>query len=297
MASATHQANLTAVRSQAGDWTVGLRELQRRPVSLAALAIIVITISMALGADRIVSYSPLEQDFNAILTPPSTTHWFGTDNLGRDILSRILHGARITLTIGVGTLIISTVTGTALALVAGYFGGFIDALAQRLIDAWLAFPLIIFALTVLAALGPGMWQTVAAVSVVSIPTTARVVRGSVIVEKQKMYIEAARAMGASGTRVVLNHILPNVAAPVLVIASLTMARAILTEAALSFLGLGVPAPAPAWGSMLSGASRLYMLAAPWMAIWPGIAICLAVLSWNMLGDTLRDIWDPRLRSG
>ncbi len=297
MASATQQATLTAVRSQARDWTVGLRELQRRPVSLAALAIIVITILMALGADRIVSYSPLEQDFNAILKPPSTTHWFGTDNLGRDILSRILHGARITLTIGVGTLIISTVAGAALALVAGYFGGFIDALAQRIIDAWLAFPLIIFALTVLAALGPGMWQTVAAVSVVSIPTTARVVRGSVIVEKQKMYIEAARAMGASGTRVVLNHILPNVAAPVLVIASLTMARAILTEASLSFLGLGVPPPAPAWGSMLSGASRLYMLAAPWMAIWPGIAICLAVLSWNMLGDTLRDIWDPRLRSG
>ncbi|MEK7216253.1 MAG: ABC transporter permease, partial [Chloroflexota bacterium] len=224
MATATHSATLAPVRRRPSDWTAGLRALKRRPFSLVAVAIIAVTILMALGADRIVSYTPLEQDFNAILKPPSTAHWLGTDNLGRDILSRILHGARITLTIGLGTLVISTVIGTAIALIAGYFGGFVDVLTQRIIDAWLAFPLIIFALTVLAALGPGVWQTIAAVSVVSIPTTARVVRGSVIVEQQKMYIEAARAMGASGPRLILNHILPNVAAPVLVIASLTMAR-------------------------------------------------------------------------
>lgn len=297
MATTAQQAALPALDPTRDDWGSAWRALRRRPMSLVALFIILATIALALAAENIVSYSPLEQDFNAILKPPSPAHWLGTDNLGRDILSRILHGARLTLTIGVGTLVISTVIGAAIALVSGYLGGFIDAVIQRLIDAWLAFPLIIFALVVLAGLGPGLWQTIAAVSVVSIPTTARVVRGSVIVEKQKMYVDAARAMGATTPRLVLHHVLPNVTAPILVIASLTMARAILTEASLSFLGLGVPPPAPAWGSMLSGASRLYMLAAPWMAIWPGLAISLAVLSWNLLGDTLRDLWDPRLRSG
>jgi len=164
-------------------------------------------------------------------------------------------------------------------------------------DAWMAFPLIIFALAVLAALGPGLTQTIVAVGVVGIPSTSRVIRGSVMAEKQNMYVEAARALGASPLRQMVAHVLPNVIAPILVIATLRLAQAILTEASLSFLGLGVPPPAPAWGSMLSGHSRTYMLAAPWMAVWPGVAISLAVLSWNLLGDALRDIWDPRQKAG
>ncbi len=181
-------------------------------------------------------------------------------------------------------------------MLSGFFGGAIDLAVQRVMDAWLAFPLIIFALAVLAALGPGLSQTMFAVGIVSIPTTSRVIRGSVLAEKQKVYVEAARTIGARQSRIMLQHILPNVAAPIIVLASLTLARAVLTEATLSFLGVGVPPPSPAWGSMLSGKARDYMLSAPWMAIWPGIFISLTVLSWNLLGDAVRDLLDPRLRN-
>jgi peptide/nickel transport system permease protein len=283
------------------------RELQRWPIDAAlrlarrqalgalSLSLILGMVVMAVFADVLAPYDPLTQNYNEVLKPPSWAHPLGTDNFGRDMLSRIIFGARISLGVGIASVAIGTLFGTALGMLSGYMGGKLDLVVQRMIDAWLAFPTLIFALVIVAALGPGLVQTIIAVGVVSIPTTTRVVRASVLAEKPRVYIEAARALGASHGRLMWLHILPNVAAPIIVIASLTLARAILTEASLSFLGVGVPPPEPAWGSMLSGQSRTYMVAAPWLAIWPGVAISLAVMSWNLFGDALRDVWDPRLR--
>lgn len=270
-----------------------LRLARKKPMGAVCLFMILIMVFMALLAEAIAPYSPVAQDYDSIMQPPSPAHFFGTDNLGRDLLSRIIFGARISLQIGIVAMAISTGVGTVVALVSGFFGGKLDLFIQRVVDAWLAFPTLIFALAVLAALGPGLTQTILAVGLAGIPSASRVIRGSVIAEKHSMYIEAARALGASHARLMVQHLLPNIAAPILVIGTLRLAAAILNEASLSFLGLGVPPPAPAWGSMLSGPSRVYMLAAPWMAVWPGVAISLAVLSWNLLGDALRDIWDPR----
>jgi peptide/nickel transport system permease protein len=269
--------------------------LRRKPLGTVSLAIIVVLALAAIFASRIAPYDPLAQQYSAVLEPPSRQHLMGTDNLGRDIFSRIIYGARISLSVGVAAVLIGTSLGTAIGLVSGFLGGGFDMGVQRVMDAWLAFPLIIFALVVMAALGPGLPQTMLAVGVVSIPTTSRVIRGSVLGEKKRVYVEAAHSIGASHTRIMLQHILPNVAAPVIVLASLTLARAVLTEATLSFLGVGIPPPYPAWGSMLSGKARDYMLSAPWMAIWPGLFISLTVLSWNLLGDAIRDLLDPRLR--
>lgn len=272
-----------------------LRLARRQALGTVSLVMIVGMVIMALFADVLAPYDPLTQNYTDLLKPPSLAHPLGTDNFGRDLLSRIIYGARISLGVGIASVAIGTLFGTALGLLSGYVGGKLDLVVQRMIDAWLAFPTLIFALVIVAALGPGLVQTIIAVGVVSIPTTTRVVRASVLAEKPRVYIEAARALGASHMRLMWLHILPNIAAPIIVIASLTLARAVLTEASLSFLGVGIPPPDPAWGSMLSGQSRTYMVAAPWLAIWPGVAISLAVMSWNLFGDALRDVWDPRLR--
>jgi peptide/nickel transport system permease protein len=272
-----------------------LNWLRRKPLGTVSLAIILILTLAAVFAPRIAPYDPLAQQYSAVLEPPSREHLMGTDNLGRDIFSRIIYGARISLSVGVAAVLIGTTFGTLIGLVSGFFGGAFDMGVQRVMDAWLAFPLIIFALVVMAALGAGLPQTMLAVGVVSIPTTSRVIRGSVLGEKKRAYVEAAHSIGAGHARIMLQHILPNVAAPIIVLASLTLARAVLTEATLSFLGVGIPPPSPAWGSMLSGKARDYMLSAPWMAIWPGLFISLTVLSWNLLGDAVRDLLDPRLR--
>jgi peptide/nickel transport system permease protein len=269
--------------------------LRHKPAGAASLLLILVLVALAIFAGRIAPYDPLAQQYAAVLEAPSRQHIMGTDNLGRDVFSRIVYGARISLAVGLAAVLIGTSLGSAAGLVSGYVGGAFDLVVQRVMDAWLAFPLLIFALAVLAALGPGLPQTMIAVGIVGIPTTSRVVRSSVLAEKEKVYVEAARTLGASQARLMLRHILPNVSAPIIVLASLTLARAVLTEATLSFLGVGVPPPNPAWGSMLSGKARDYMLSAPWMAIWPGVFISLTVLSWNLLGDAIRDLLDPRLR--
>jgi peptide/nickel transport system permease protein len=272
-----------------------LRWFRHKPAGAASFLLILILFALAAFAGRIAPYDPLAQQYAAVLEAPSRQHIMGTDNLGRDIFSRIVYGARISLAVGVAAVLIGTSLGSAAGLVSGFVGGAFDLVVQRVMDAWLAFPLLIFALAVLAALGPGLTQTMIAVGIVGIPTTSRVVRSAVLAEKEKVYVEAARTLGASRARLMIRHILPNVSAPIIVLASLTLARAVLTEATLSFLGVGVPPPNPAWGSMLSGKARDYMLSAPWMAIWPGIFISLTVLSWNLLGDAIRDLLDPRLR--
>lgn len=270
---------------------------KKKPLGTVSLVTGLLVILIAVFAEWVAPYDPLEQNYNAVMQPPSWEHPFGTDNFGRDLFSRIVFGARISLEVGIAAVAIGTFFGSLLGILSGYFEGKFDLILQRVMDAWLAFPLIIFALAVLSALGPGLLQTMFAIGLVSIPSTNRIIRGSVLSEKQRIYVDAARAAGATEARIMFIHILPNIMAPIIVIASLTLARAVLTEASLSFLGVGVPPPHPAWGSMLSGHSRTYMLGAPWMAIFPGIAISLVVLSWNLLGDALRDVLDPRLRGG
>lgn len=297
MEAASYPATYPVVRRRASLQGRALALARRKPLGAVSLALVVAMAGLAVFADLLAPYDPLAQDFGHMLQGPSWAHPLGTDNFGRDLLSRVIHGARVSLGVGGPAVAIGTSLGAVLGLLSGYVGGKTDLLLQRVVDAWLAFPTLVFALVVIAALGPGLWQAVVAVGAVSIPTTSRIVRGSVLAEKHRAYVEAARAVGASHWRVMLRHLVPNVTAPIIVVASLNLARAILTEASLSFLGIGVPPPYPAWGSMLSGQSRTYMLVAPWMAIWPGVAISLAVMSWNLLGDALRDLWDPRLRTG
>lgn len=250
---------------------------------------------IAIFADVISPYSPYFQDRIATLEAPSVKHLLGTDDVGRDLLSRIIHGARISLYVGIVAVGIGTTAGTFLGMVSGYFGGKIDMVIQRLIDALMAFPLLVLALAIMAVLGSSTTNVMIAVGIVMIPGASRVVRGAVLSVKQEQYVEAARALGALDGRIMYLHILPNVMAPVLVLATLAMGRAIMWEAVLSFLGVGTQPPEPSWGSMLSGYARQYFELAPWNAFFPGIAISLAIMSINLFGDALRDILDPRQR--
>lgn len=250
---------------------------------------------LAVFADVVSPYSPYFQDRIATLEAPSMKHLLGTDDVGRDLLSRIIHGSRISLYVGIVAVGIGITFGTFLGMVSGYFGGKIDMVIQRLIDALMAFPLLVLALAIVAVLGSNTTNVMIAVGIVMIPGASRVVRGAVLSVKQEQYVEAARALGALDGRIMFLHILPNVMAPVLVLATLAMGRAIMWEATLSFLGVGTQPPEPSWGSMLSGYARQYFELAPWNAFFPGVAISLAIMSINLFGDALRDVLDPRQR--
>ena len=271
------------------------RLARKKPLGAVAALLLLALIAMAVLADVIAPYDPLEQDSSAVLASPSSDHIMGTDNLGRDIWSRIIHGSRISLAVGIGAVALGTFLGTAVGLASGYAGGFFDLVTQRIVDAWLAFPGLIFVLTVIAALGPGLRQTIFAIGIGFVPFQSRIVRSSALSLRERDYVEAARTIGAGNLRIVLRHILPNLMPTVIILTSISMAQAVLAEATLSFLGVGVPPPAPAWGSMLSGSARAYFLSAPWFMIWPGVFISLTVLGWNLAGDAIRDIMDPRLR--
>ncbi len=271
------------------------RLARRKPLGAVAALLLLGLVFMALFAEAIAPYGPLEQDYSAVLAAPTRDHLMGTDNLGRDIWSRIIHGSRISLAVGIGAVTIGTFLGMCVGLASGYAGRTFDLVTQRIMDAWLAFPGLIFVLTIIAALGPGLKQTIFAIGIGFIPATSRIVRSSVLSLKERDYVEAARTIGAGNVRIASRHILPNLMPTVIILSSISMAGAVLAEATLSFLGVGVPPPAPAWGSMLSGTARVYFLSAPWFAIWPGVFISLTVLSWNLAGDAVRDILDPRLR--
>lgn len=271
------------------------RLARRKPLGAVAALLLLALVFMAVFAEVVAPYGPLEQDTSAILAAPTQDHLMGTDNLGRDIWSRIIHGSRISLAVGIGAVMLGTFIGMCVGLASGYAGRTFDLVTQRIMDAWLAFPGLIFVLTVIAALGPGLRQTILAIGIGFIPATSRIVRSSVLSLKERDYVEAARTIGAGNLRIAFRHILPNLMPIVIILTSISMAAAVLAEATLSFLGVGVPPPAPAWGSMLSGTARVYFLSAPWFAIWPGVFISLTVLSWNLAGDALRDILDPRLR--
>src|SRR5262245_53532205 len=231
------------------------------------------------------------------LKPPSSQFYFGTDNLGRDIFSRIVYGARVSVTVGFGAVSIGITLATIIGVGCAYFGGKADILVQRLVDAQVAIPGLLLLLNIMAVTGPGLLNIILALGIVSAAGSSRIIRSAALAAKENQFVEAARAVGASHLRIILCYILPNIMAPIIIIATISLGATILTEAALSFLGLGVPPPYPSWGEMLSGSGRSYMYKAPWMAIWPGVAISLAVFGFNMLGDALRDLLDPRLRGG
>ena len=271
------------------------RTIRRKPLGAVSAALLTVIVLMAIFADVIAPYDPLETHPEIRLSPPSRAHPFGTDDIGRDVLSRIIHGARISLWVGLLAVGIGTAAGMLIGLVCGYWEGRLDLIMQRLMDAIQAIPGLVLALAIVSVLKPSTTNAMLAIAIVIIPGNSRIVRGAVLSTKQNRYFEAAQAMGCRHLRIIASHILPNVTAPILVIASIWLGNAILIEATLSFLGLGTQPPTPSWGLMLSSTGRAFMEQAPWLAIFPGMAISLAVLGFNLFGDTLRDAWDPKLR--
>ncbi len=270
------------------------RRLLRRKGALLGLFVIILFISAALLAPLIVPYDPIQQSWSAVRKAPSWAHLFGTDDVGRDVFSRVVYGARASLFAGVISVGIALSVGVPLGLLAGYRGGFIDALLSRMTDAMLACPFIILAIALAAFLGPSLGNAMIAIGITTTPIFLRLTRGQVMSVKVEEYIEAARAVGNPRWRIAIVHILPNILPALLVQATLSVAAAIIAEAALSYLGLGQQPPYPSWGSMLNAAQR-FLTSAPWMAVWPGLAIFLSVLSFNLVGDGLRDALDPRER--
>jgi peptide/nickel transport system permease protein len=271
-----------------------IRRFKRRKVALFALAVIAIFVAAAVLAPLIAPYNPDLQTWSAVRKPPSALHWFGTDDVGRDVLARVIYGARASLLAGVISVTIALAVGVPIGLIAGYLGGFVDALFGRITDALLACPFLILAIALAAFLGPSLGNAMIAIGITTTPIFIRLTRGQVMAVKVEDYVEAARAVGNPHWRIAIVHILPNILPALLVQATLSIAAAIIAEAALSFLGLGQQPPAPSWGSMLNAAQR-FLVNAPWMAIWPGLAIFLTVLSFNLVGDGLRDALDPRSR--
>jgi peptide/nickel transport system permease protein len=273
------------------------RLIKEKPLGAFGGVIVLGLLLCALLAPLIATYPYDQTNVRNRLKPPSSQFYFGTDNLGRDIFSRIIYGARVSVTVGFGAVSIGICLAIFVGVGSGYFGGKADVLVQRLVDSWMAIPTLLLLLNVMAVLGPGLWNVILALGVVSAARSSRTIRSAALVIKENQFVEAARAVGASHLRIIWRYILPNIMAPIIIIATISLGVAILAESTLSFLGLGVPPPYPSWGEMLSGSGRSYMHKAPWMATWPGVAISLAVFGFNMLGDALRDLLDPRLRGG
>ncbi len=272
-----------------------LRRLFKRKGAVAGMVVIAVFVLLAVFAPLIVPYDPIATSWSLVRKAPTSQHWFGTDDLGRDILVRVIYGARASLTAGAISVGIALSIGVPFGLLAGYRGGFIDALISRITDAMLAVPFLILAIALAAFLGPSLGNAMIAIGISATPIFIRLTRGQVMSVKVEDYVEAARAVGNPPWRIALFHILPNIMPALLVQATLSIAAAIIAEAALSFLGLGQQPPLPSWGSMLNAAQR-FLTGAPWMAIWPGLAIFLVVLSFNLVGDGLRDALDPRERA-
>ncbi len=281
-------------------WVTTLKRLARRRTALFGLAVVAVVILCAVGAPLVTVFDPIEQDINQRLKEPGwrnaagQAHVLGTDHLGRDILARIIYGSRVALVVGLSAVLISGVLGMAIGLVSGYFGGKVDDFFMRLADIQLAFPFILLAIAVIGVLGPSLRNIIVVIGVSSWVVYARVVRGEVLSIREREFVQAAIALGSRDGRVVLRHVLPNAFTPWLVVATLDMARVIVIESALSFLGLGVQPPTPTWGGMLAD-GRVYLSTAWWLATFPGLAILVTVLGINLLGDGLRDTLDPRLK--
>jgi peptide/nickel transport system permease protein len=269
--------------------------VREKPLGAFGGFLVLVLMLCAVFAHWIAPYPYDETNVRQRLKPPGAQFYLGTDNLGRDVFSRIIYGARISVTVGFGAVTLSILLATILGVTSGYFGGKFDVLVQRLVDAAQSFPTLVILLSIMAVLGPGLLNVILVLGIVPSANRSRVIRSATLAAKENQYVEAAQAVGASHLRIILCYILPNVMAPIIIVATNALGAVILVEATLSFLGFGVPPPYPSWGEMLSGSGRSYMYKAPWMAIWPGVAISLAVFGFNMLGDALRDLLDPRLR--
>jgi peptide/nickel transport system permease protein len=269
---------------------------QREPLGAFGMAIVIVMAVAGFSAELIAPYSPTSNDFASMTEAPSWAHWLGTDQFGRDLLSRIIYGARTALIVGLSSALVGGSAGLVLGVGSAYFGGLIDLILQRVFDVMMAFPLIIMALAVVAIFGTGVQNVIIAITIPLIPRCARVVRSSALAIREIPYVDAARACGYSHARIILRHMVPNVVAPFLIMITAFVGQAILAEASLSYLGLGVQEPVPAWGLMLQGGAEEYASTAPWIAIFPGVAIMLSVLGINLFGDALRDELDPKLRN-
>jgi len=283
--------------AERGKWWRVVREFIRdRPLGAVGAGIVLLNLAVAATANVIAPYDPLATDYGAMLAPPSAAHWLGTDAFGRDVLTRILYGSRTAMLVGFVSALVGATVGAVIGVASAYFGGKVDLVIQRVMDIFLAFPLIILALAVVSILGNGIENVIVAIMIPMIPRAALVARSSALAIREMPYVDAARAAGFRHRRIIMRHMLPNVMAPYLIMLTAFLGQAILLEASLSFLGLGVSEPTPAWGLMLRGAAVQFAEAAPWMAIFPGLAISLAVFAFNLFGDSLRDALDPRLRA-
>ncbi|MBT4044120.1 MAG: ABC transporter permease [Rhodospirillaceae bacterium] len=269
--------------------------IRRQPLGAIGGLVVVLMIAAALFAEQISMYDPEVNDFGAMLEAPSWAHLFGTDEFGRDIYSRIVHGARTAMLVGFTAAILGSTIGLLIGVTSAYFGGWVDIIVQRVVDVLIAFPSIILALAIVIILGRGVGPVIVAITIPLIPNCARVVRSSALAIREIPYVDAARAMGFGHTRIVLRHISPNIMAPYLIMLTTFLGQAILAEASLSYLGLGVQEPTAAWGLMLKSGAEEYAESAPWAVIFPGVAISLAVFGFNLFGDAMRDVLDPKLR--
>jgi len=274
-----------------------IRLVKEKPLGTVGAAIVLILFVAGIFADFLAPYGMNEIHMEDTLSPPSARYILGTDSSGRDMLSRIIYGARISMTVGIVGSGFGTLIAMIIGLTSGFIGGKFDLVVQRFVDAWMCFPGLVILLTAMSIMGPGLWQVILVLGGQYGITGSRVVRGAVIGVRGNMYVEAAVAIGCSTTRTLIRHILLNIMAPIIVLFTVYMGNVILLEASLSFLGFGIPPPTPSWGGMLSGSARQFMLMAPWIVIWPGLALGVAVYGINMFGDAVRDILDPRLRGG
>jgi peptide/nickel transport system permease protein len=284
-----------AVPISGGFWSSLGYFLRRYPLGAAGAAIVLAIVLMAIFAPWITAFDPTATNARISLARPGGAHPLGADFMGRDMWSRIAYGARISLAVGIGATSLGCLIGVTVGLMSGYFGGWLDLIVQRFMDMLQSLPLLVLALVMAAALGPSIGNVIIAISIPLVPTVARVIRANTLMLREMPYVEAARAVGMNEVAIALRHVLPNTLAPLIVLATAQLGSAILVEAALSFLGLGIPEPHPSWGRMLSESAAEYVRTAPWLVIWPGVAISLAVFGTNLLGDALRDIFDPRLR--
>jgi peptide/nickel transport system permease protein len=297
MAVIDHAAALDRAGANVTGWWSRIRYFTRRyPLGAVGAIIVLVFVLTAAFAGWIAVFDPTATNSRASLAKPGSVHLLGADFMGRDMFSRIVHGARISLAVGIGAMTLGGIIGISVGLASGFFGGWFDLIVQRLLDIMQSLPLLVMAIVMAASLGPSLRNTIIAIAIPLVPTVARVVRSNTLSLREQPFVEAARAVGMGEIRIAVRHVLPNTLAPLIVLATAQLGSAILTEASLSFLGLGIPEPHPSWGRMLSESAAEYVRTAPWLVIFPGLAISLTVFGTNLLGDALRDILDPRERT-